>query len=189
MSQSSLPPTGPRRRVPGHPASRPLAALLLLLAATGPVPATLVRPLTLEETVAAADRIVFGKVASTRVYWEGGMLWTEVTLSVGRTLKGVNEPRVTLIQAGGRVQEPVPLEIAVPGTPVHSVGDEGYYFLESRGPGKRVIVGLHVGQVLLRADDGGPFVAFGGRRQTPAGFEAAVLKALQSRGGGSGGRP
>ncbi|MGH9750194.1 MAG: hypothetical protein ACRD6R_09750 [Candidatus Polarisedimenticolia bacterium] len=188
MSQFRLSPTGPRRRASRHVASRPLAALLLALAAIGPVPATLIRPLSLEETAGAADRIVLGKVASTRVYWEGGMLWTEVTLSVGRTLKGAAEPRVTLIQPGGRVESPVPLEIAVPGAPMHTVGDEGYYFLEPRGPGKRVIVGMHLGQVLLRADDRGPFVSFGGRRQTPAGFEAAVLKALQSR-GGAGGRP
>lgn len=157
-----------------------LGLALLLTAAATPVLATSVRRMSLEETAAAADRIVFGRVEAVRSYWEGTQLWTEVTLATGRTLKGDRSARTTFVQLGGRVDSPVPLEMSVPGAPLHRVGDEGYYFLEPRGA-RRVIVGLHRGHFPLRHDEGGPYLRHEGRRMAPADFEEAVRKALETR--------
>jgi hypothetical protein len=170
----------PARRIAG--AARPLLALALAFGCAAPAAATSVRRMTLEQTTAAADRIVLARVEAVRSYWEGTRIWTEVTLAVGRTLKGERAARLTFVQLGGRVERPAPLAMTVPGAPIHRAGDEGYYFLEPAEAGRRVIVGLYRGHAPLRRDDGGPFVTHGGRRLAPADFEAEVRRAIDAGG-------
>ncbi|MEK7282539.1 MAG: hypothetical protein AAB249_01905, partial [Acidobacteriota bacterium] len=112
-----------------------LAAIVFtVLAALGlslpPAFGTTVRRLGLAELVPASESIVLGKVEASRSYWQGKQIYTEVTVAVTRTLKGARSGKLTFIQLGGRVEQPVPLEMALPGAPIHRVGDEAYFFLQ-----------------------------------------------------------
>jgi hypothetical protein len=196
MNRRQSPGPSPQTRAAGRVAagrrsgSSPLLVLALaavLLPAATPAHATSVRPLTLDEIAASADRVVQARVEAVRSYWEGTRIWTEVTLAVGRTLKGGRSERLTFVQIGGRVENPVPLAMTVPGTPVHRVGEEAYFFLEPGAPGQRVIVGLFRGHVPIRHDERGAHVMHEGRRLAPAEFEEEVRRALE-RGGGAAGR-
>jgi hypothetical protein len=154
--------------------------LLGLPPLAGPTLATTIRRMTLPQVVEASETILEGKVDSVRSYWEGSQILTEVRLTVSRAFKGIGAPgaSVAFVQLGGRVASPVPLEMVVPGAPVHRVGDEGFYFLQAGAPGQRVIVGLTRGHVPIRRDAQGTFVIFDGARRTPAEFADAIRGAL-----------
>jgi len=137
--------------------------------------------MSLEEIAGASSDVVRGRVESTRSFWEGKQIWTEVTLTVGRAYKGKAAGRVTFLQLGGQVSTPVPLEMTVAGAPVHRIGDEGFYFLEPGSPGRRIIVGLFRGHVPLRRDAGGEFIQFDGRRLQPHQFEDEIRRALAAQ--------
>ena len=141
-----------------------------------PAFATTVRRLGLAEMVPASESIVLGKVEATRSYWQGKQIYTEVTLSVRRSLKGPRTSTLTFVQLGGRVENPVPVEMVLPGAPIHRVGDEAYFFLQPGRPGERIIVGLFRGHVPLRRDEQGEYLLFDGARKTPAGFEEEVRR-------------
>jgi hypothetical protein len=155
-----------------------VAASLLVLAAFSHATATMLVHLSLERLASAADTIVEGRVEAVRSFWEGRQIVTEVTLSVWRALKGHPGARVSFLQVGGSVQAPVPATMTVPGAPIHSVGDEGFYFLEPGGPGREIVVGLSQGRVPERRDEAGLFVGFDGRRRTPGQFADDVRRAL-----------
>jgi hypothetical protein len=166
-----------------HRIGRRVALTLLLLGsfAVGPALATLVRQMSLEEIVGVSRNIVRGRVESTRTFWEGRQIWTEVTLAVGRAYKGRAAGRITFLQLGGRVESPVPLEMNVPAAPIHNVGDEAFYFLEPGAPGQRIIVGLFRGHVPVRRDDAGEYIQHDGRRLAPHQFEDEIRRALAAQ--------
>ncbi len=151
------------------------AIFLVSLFATRTLATTVVR-MNLPQVVAASETIVHGRVESVRSQWQGNRIFTEVSVSVARSLKGSSAPRVTFVQLGGRVETPVPLEMNVPGAPVHRVGDEAFYFLQSGGPGKTIIVGLFRGHVQVQHDDRGAYVNLDGSRKTPAEFEEEIRR-------------
>jgi hypothetical protein len=169
-----------------HPARQRLwprhgvAALSVLLAALlfGPAFATTVVRMSLPRVVAASEIIVHGRVESVRSYWEGKRIWTEVGVAVARSLKGGRVTRVTFVQLGGRVESPVPVEMDVPGAPIHRAGDEAFFFLEPGPAGKKTIVGLFRGHVPVRQDERGPFVSLDGSRKTPEEFEEEIRRVL-----------
>jgi len=142
--------------------------------------ATSVRRLELPEMTRAADTIIEGRVEAVRSYWEGNRIWTEVRVAVTRAYNVSPDGSVTLLQLGGSVESPVPVAMTVPGAPDHRVGDEGFFFLEPVAPGqaRKMIVGLFQGRVPLKRDDRGPFVSFGGKRQTPGEFADAIRQML-----------
>ena len=95
-----------------------LAAIVFtVLAALGlsfpPAFGTTVRRLGLADLVPASESIVLGKVEASRSYWQGKQIYTEVTVAVTRSLKGARRGRLTFVQLGGRVDQPVPLEMMV----------------------------------------------------------------------------
>ncbi|MBI1950330.1 MAG: hypothetical protein HYS34_03090 [Acidobacteria bacterium] len=141
----------------------------------------------LAEMVQASESIVLGRVAASRTYWQGKQIYTEVTLAVTRSLKGAGVRTLTFVQLGGRVDQPVPLEMTVPGAPIHRVGDEAYFFLQPGRPGERIIVGLFRGHVPLRRDEGGEYVLFDGSRKGPAGFEEEIRRQMAGQKQESGG--
>jgi hypothetical protein len=158
------------------------AAAFLILAtaclAAIPALASTVRRMGLKEIVGASDTIVQGRVESTRSFWRGKQIYTEVNVGVSRALKGPRADRLTFLQAGGRVDSPVPLEMTVPGAPILSVGDEAYFFLQPGKPGERYVVGLFQGHVALRHDARGDFVVFGGARKSPVQFEEEIRRQI-----------
>jgi len=141
-----------------------------------PAFATTVRRLGLPELVPASESIVLGRVEATRSYWQGKQIYTEVTLSVRRSLKGPRTASLTFVQLGGRVESPVPVEMVLPGAPIHRVGDEAYFFLQPGRPGERIIVGLFRGHVPLHRDEQGEYLMFDGARKVPAGFEEEIRR-------------
>lgn len=146
-----------------------------------PVFATTVRRLGLAEMVPASESIVLGRVDATRSYWQGKQIYTEVTLSVRRSLKGPRTGTLTFVQLGGSVEKPVPLEMVLPGAPIHRVGDEAYFFLQPGRPGERIIVGLFRGHVPLHRDEQGEYVIFDGARRVPAGFEEEIRRQVAAQ--------
>ncbi len=162
-------PPGSRR------AGRRFAVTACLVAlGTGLASATLVRRMDLPEVVRTAETIVEGKVTSVRSFWEGRQIWTEVAVAVSRSYKGRGADDVTFRQLGGSVEEPVPLQMTVPGAPRHLEGDGGFYFLTRRPGGHPILVGVWVGHVPLRRDDRGEHVSFDGRRFTPDEFAERI---------------
>jgi hypothetical protein len=157
-------------------------AVFLILAtlrgASLPSFATTVKHLGLKDIVVASDTIVQGRVESVRSFWRGKQIYTEVGLAVSRPLKGPRGDRLTFLQAGGRVESPVPLEMTVPGAPIFRVGDEAYFFLQPGNAGERYVVGLFQGHVPVRHDVKGEFVMFGGARRSPAEFEEVIRREM-----------
>ena len=162
-------------RTPGQTA--PLL-LLVIAALAPPASATTLARMSLDEIVAASDTIVEGRVVSIRSYWQGKQMLTEIGLSVSRSLKGSAARRLSFVQPGGRVSSPVPVTVTVPGAPIHAIGDEGFYFLQPGAPGQRLVVGLSLGRVPIRRDDGGPFIMHDGRRLAPSEFADEVRRLL-----------
>ena len=168
--------TGVRKEfVPKRLASKVLAGAVGLCLAL-PAFATTVRRLGLAELVPASESIVLGRVEATRSYWQGKQIYTEVTLSVRRSLKGARTGTLTFVQLGGRVENPVPVEMVLPGAPIHRIGDEAYFFLQPGRPGERIIVGLFRGHVPLHRDEQGEFLLFDGARKVSAGFEEEIRR-------------
>ncbi len=169
-------------------AIKTLGFLAFLLLGSIPASATTLRHLGLGDLVRASDTIVLGRVESTRAFWQGKQIYTEVTLAVTRSLKGARSDRTSFLQLGGRVDSPVPLQMTVPGAPIHSVGDEAYFFLQPGKPGERILVGLFQGKVPVRRDGQGEYVMSGGARKTTAGFEEEIRRQIagqkQDRAGG-----
>ena len=163
--------------LPNRLAGRVFAGLLVSCLAL-PAFATTVRPLGLAEMVPASESIVLGRVEASRSYWQGKQIYTEVTLSVRRSLKGSRTGTLTFAQLGGRVENPVPVEMVLPGAPIHRIGDEAYFFLQAGRPGERVIVGLFRGHVSLHRDGQGEYVLFDGARKAPAGFEEEIRRQM-----------
>ncbi len=139
--------------------------------------------LGLDDMVAASDTIVEGRVQALRSFWQGKQILTEVTLSVVRAHKGAAGAQLAFIQMGGSVKEPFPVTMTVPGAPIQSIGEEGFYFLEPRSPGQKMIVGLSLGRVLKQRDADGEFIMHEGKRLTAGEFADEIRRAIagQSR--------
>ena len=165
------------------------ALLASLTLASMPAFATTVRHLDLKEIVGASDSIVQGRVESMRSFWQGKQIHTEVRVAVSRALKGARGDRLTFLQAGGRVESPVPLEMTVPGAPIFRMGDQAYFFLQLGNTGERYVVGLFQGRVPLRHDVKGDFVVFGGARRSPAEFEEVIRREMAGQEQDTPGRP
>ncbi|MFQ5876835.1 MAG: hypothetical protein ACE5JH_03940 [Acidobacteriota bacterium] len=141
--------------------------------------ATSVRRLSLEQMTSASETIVEGRIESVRSFWKGKRIWTEITLTVGRSFKGSRSATLTFLQPGGRVESPVPLAMIVPGVPPHREGERGFYFLQPGGTAaENVVVGLMRGYVPVRRDGRGDYILSGGRRMTPGEFGERIRRAL-----------
>ena len=139
-----------------------LAALALLASIpSGDVSATSIRKVTLRQIL------------------------TEVTLAVSQSLKGSGGASLTFLQVGGRVEAPVPIEVTVPGAPLHRIGERGFYFLEPGSPGHKMIVGLWRGRVPVLHDQAGDYVPFDEERRTPSDFAEEIRRLVAGQGPGA----
>lgn len=123
--------------------------ILGMLASSAAGLATTVDPPTLPQMVSRADRIFVGEAVSSRSYWTGSSIHTDVTFRVSETVKGANSPMVLLTFLGGAVGD-IALEVA--GTPRFAPGDEQVLFTTDRARQANPIVGFWHGRVLITRD-------------------------------------
>lgn len=140
------------------------AALLLplLVVAATPAKATLVTPMSLEQMTDQAHWIGIGTCTSVHSAWESKQIWTEAVFKMERTLKGGSPTELRVRQLGGRVSEPVPVAMRVPGVQDFRVGEINLLFLERGVDGTPRVLGLMQGRVPLSRDDKGALRGPGG---------------------------
>lgn len=115
-----------------------------ILLAAGLCRATTVERLALDDLVKKANRIVVGKVSSSRTYWGGNgkIILTTYTVEVEESIKGQASPSVELTTIGGKVGD---IELRVSGMPAFEKGESAVVFIENSGSFSTV-VGLGQGK-------------------------------------------
>jgi hypothetical protein len=121
-----------------------LLALLLVLFLTAVCQATTVERLNLDGLVKKANRIVVGKVRSSRTYWSnnGKLILTNYTIDVQETMKGQARSTVELTTIGGKIGD---VTLHVSGMPVFAKGEDAVVFVENTGA-YSTVVGLGQGK-------------------------------------------
>lgn len=103
-------------------------------------------PLSLEELGARSETVVRAEVTSKGQEMRDGLPWTVLTLQVESTLKGKDQPTLTLAYPGGMMAGGI--EYRVVGTPTLYEGDEVVAFLRGDQP-----VALAQGVLRLQDED------------------------------------
>lgn len=167
------------------PGLGPALGLILVLAlGLGPLHASLIRSLNIEEMTARADRIFSGRVVDVRVGRdpEIGREVTYTTFVVGRGVKGEVRGRVTIKTLGGRaVDERRPS--AHEGVPRFRKGEEVILFLYGNSPlGLTSPVGFGQGKFAVVEDKEGRRLAVNGlgNRNLLRGLSRAAVARLGS---------
>jgi len=127
--------------------------LACLTAATVPLSAITIKPLSFTELVAASTAIVYGRVSDVRGQWTTDRSGIEslITLEVVGYLKGGLGPRVTVRVPGGEAGGIVNI---VPGAPRFATGDAVVLFLRVSGPAIPIITGTTQGVYRVTYDPG-----------------------------------
>jgi hypothetical protein len=138
-----------------------LFSIALLCTAAAPARATTMgRPLSLEQVVAAADRIVVGSVVDVRLGRDPeGVPATWITLAVSHTLRGPARRQFAIKQFG--LAEPLAdgTLLRLPGMPRYRPGDEVVIFLRRESErGFTSPVGLDQGVYRVDRAHGQPLV-------------------------------
>jgi len=109
-----------------------------------PAHATTVERLNLDSLVKKSNRIVVGKVRSSRTYWSsnGKLILTNYTIDVQETIKGTPARTVELTTIGGTIGD---LTLHVAGMPVFDTDENAVVFMEKSGA-YSTIVGLGQGK-------------------------------------------
>lgn len=136
---------------------RRIVPLLALIAVLHPVSshrvadATQVIPTDLREMSLGSTDILVATVEATRSYWNDARtrIYTEVTVRVDESLKGVPSGRVSLVQMGGELDG---VRLAVEGSPAFRPGDEAVLFLWRDPAGRAQVNGLAQGKFDIRRD-------------------------------------
>ncbi|MCB9779462.1 MAG: hypothetical protein H6742_12925 [Alphaproteobacteria bacterium] len=138
------------------PLRRALLGAALLVGLAAPLAprdasATTVAKLSTEQLTDAAEYIVVGTIVDVWTELDDrGMVWTHGTLEVERQLKGAPVQTIVVSHAGG-VHGSTAMKVF--GTARFSEGEEGVFFLSTRGHGERVqVVGMAQGKYTVRMD-------------------------------------
>ena len=143
--------------------------LALLLLASIPVYATIVRHVPLEEQAHSADAVVVAVAGNQSCSFGagGGIIYTDTQFTVERWVKGQGGARVTSRQLGGVVGD---IGQSVSGSPVFETELRYVLFLEARGDGLYRVVGFSQGAYPVVKAPGG------GRRVMPRLASAAGME-------------
>lgn len=121
--------------------SRVLGLAVLLVAV--PAAATVLHAWSLEERIARADNVVAGKVVGVETRrTDDGMIFTESTIAVTRTLYGPTRSSVVVSQLGGTIGEDT---LSIAGTVLFTVGDEVMVIIKRDAAGREQLVGMSQG--------------------------------------------
>lgn len=133
--------------------------LILCLLAFAPVlaRATSVVPPEFSQLVAEADAIYRGGVTSVEARRAerpngGSVIKTYVTIAIQRTLKGPEQPTVTLEFLGGTIGDET---LEVGGVPKFTTGQRGYVFVQKNGRQFCPLVRLGHGRYRIARDEAG----------------------------------
>ena len=128
-----------------------LAGLVLALAVSPYLDASVVIPATLDELAGEADLIVHARVARVDTRQAPGTLRVErvVTLAVVRALKGSPGEALELVLPGGTFGR---YRTVVPGVPEIAEGEEAVLFLRPSTTGATHLVGFSQGFLRVRID-------------------------------------
>ena len=128
-----------------------LAGLVLALALSPSLDASVVIPATLDELAGEADLIVHARVARVDTRQAPGTLRVErvVTLAVVRALKGSPGEALQLVLPGGTFGR---YRTVVPGVPEIAEGEEAVLFLRPSPTGATHLVGFSQGVLRVRID-------------------------------------
>jgi hypothetical protein len=124
--------------------TRILLVCLFFFAFSNLTQATTVERLNLDALVKKSNRIVIGKVRSSRTYWSsnGRLIFTSYTMDIHETLKGQAATTVELTTIGGKIGD-VTLHVA--GMPVFAKDEDAVVFVENSGA-YSTVVGLAQGK-------------------------------------------
>ena len=102
--------------------------IVSLLALAGPLTATMVPRMSLEEITERSERIVHGRCLRTWSAWdaERQFIWTHAEIQVADTLKGSRSATVVVSEIGGIVGD---VGLMVDGMPRYQPGEEVVVFL------------------------------------------------------------
>lgn len=167
-----------------------LSALAGLLALPAAASATSLHALTLEDLSVRATDIVEGTVDDLTPRWQGGLLFTDVTVSVRTCLKGDCAASTVVIQSLGGVADGLVVEAA--GAARYRMGEEVVVFLEPLGPssaGRFRTAGMALGKFRVAAAGDLPVVErdlaqlelLGPERPVTVGENALPLAELRRR--------
>ena len=135
-------------------------SFLVFLNATNACGTTL-RKLSLEDMVSAANSIVVGECTETRTEWLAKKIYTIASVRIEQCVKGEESPgeKIEVYILGGRVREPIPIKMHVPGAAQIASGEEMVLFLQKRSFTTRAgqkgyyrIVGMAQGKVPVSTD-------------------------------------
>ena len=117
---------------------------ILVFSTSIPAQATTVERLNLDGLVKKSNRIVVGKVRSSRTYWSsnGKLILTNYTIDVQENIKGTAARTVELTTIGGTIGD---LTLHVAGMPVFDRDENAVIFVEKTGT-YSTIVGLGQGK-------------------------------------------
>ncbi len=128
-----------------------LAGLMLALALSRPLIASVVIPATLDELAGEADLIVHARISRVDTRQAPGTLRVErvVALEVMRALKGSPGDTLQLVLPGGTYGR---YRTVVPGAPEVAEGEEAVLFLRPFASGATYLVGFSQGVLRVRID-------------------------------------
>jgi hypothetical protein len=123
---------------------------VLALSATA-AGATQMMHLDTQALVTGSNDIVIGRVESVTPRWNATRtkIFTDVSLRVSRTLKGIPGDRITITQIGGEVDG---VRYTVPGCAVFTPGEEALLFVWRDRTGQARVNGLGQGKFDIRRD-------------------------------------
>jgi hypothetical protein len=132
----------------------PSLAWLFLSALPPDTIASSVRPLSSIDLQIRSDLIGVGRVESLRSLWAArGLIVTEVTVVLERTVKGKPVSRTILVRVpGGQVGETIQ---DIDGAPTFKLGQECLLFLKQNPAGFYSVMGLWQGKINLVREAGG----------------------------------
>lgn len=154
------------------------ASFLVLISLPSFVLATQVLYRSPKQLGAESSLVVQGRVVEVRSYWNDShtKIFTETTVEIDRTYKGIDRSEVRVVQMGGTVGN---VRVTVHGALEWKRGQEVLLFLEDPRPGSFVVTGFSQGKfdIMRDPETGEPFVEqpriegvtlVGGRDAAPA---------------------
>lgn len=132
----------------------PLISTFFFSLAPNSADATIVTRLNILELTVKSNKIIEGTIASIRtVALTGKLAYTEITMNVSETLRGVHSPTAVFKVPGGKL--PDGTRLCIVGTPNFRKGEQAIVFLE--GKNSDIVTGFSQGRFGIENSNGESF--------------------------------